>query len=303
VEEPAPSADNERAGEGNSDRAAAESLLKVGEGLVDLGQYDEAALKLQQSLDAWPLPDAAWLLAVAHDKRGRVASAWAAYRQAIRLLRQAGDPRQEEAKARADALEAKVPRLTIVATEVVPKLQIIRGDAVFGDGVLGVALALDPGKHRIEVRAPGYEPWSTEVELSASERETLTIPTLVPREDAAEPAAGLEHGTLWGVGLVTGGVGIVSVGIGALLGAIAAADVNRAESDELLCGLDRVCTAEGSELIERAERQAIASTVLMAVGGAAVVAGFVMVAVDVPGKSESVALVIGPGQVGLQGAF
>jgi hypothetical protein len=58
-----------------------------------------------------------------------------------------------------------------------------------------------------------------------------------------------------------------------VLGVVAARDVHTAEADGALCGNDKRCTPEGYALIERAEREAIASTTLVAVGTAAVVAG------------------------------
>jgi tetratricopeptide (TPR) repeat protein len=306
---PHPDPDADRGGHNPADREAAESLLKVGQGLFDLGQYREASSKLQQSLDAWPLAEAAWLLAQSHDKVGLIASAWAAYRQAARLLRKEGDPREAEASAHAAELEPKIPRLTLVASKVVPRLEIARGDTVFGDGVLGVALAVDPGTHHIEARARGYRAWSVDVVLAASEKKTITIPELEKLSaDEVEPWVVDDHGVLWGVGLVTGSVGIVSLGIGALLGAMAAADVNEAESDDSLCGADRVCTPEGAELIDGADDKAIAATVLLAAGAGALVAGFVMVAADRParpGSSESARLevLVGAGHLGLRGHF
>lgn len=282
---------DERGSANQADRAAAESLLKVGKGLMELGQLEEACDKLQGSIDAFFIGDAAILLAECQERRGLMASAWASYRQAAARLRQLEDARAPAVQQRADALNVKVPRLTLEATTV-PGLVILRGETRFGDGVLGVPLAVDPGTHRIEARAPGHAPWSGEVTIRASERKSLIIPALKKSGATANGSGGVvdversAHGTLWTVGLVTGATGIVTIGVGALLGGLAAAEVSEAEDNALLCGDDRVCTPAGAEHIAGAERLAVASTVLFSVGGAALLTGFVMVLLDEPEPAE-----------------
>ncbi len=285
--------DEERGGANPADRAAAESLFKVGEGLFGLGQLAEACEKLQGSVDAHFTLPAALLLAECQEQRGLIASAWATYREAAARMRKLDDPRAEATAARADELFTKVPRLTLLASSKIPNLEIVRGETHFGEGVLGVALAVDPGTHRIEARAPGFLPWSTEVTLRASERKTLTIPALVPTSEstpARSPQATSRmdtHGPLWTAGFVTGGLGLATIAAGALTGGFAAAEVRAAEDDPALCGPDRRCTASGLEAIERADRLAIASTVLLGVGGAALLGGFVMVLLDEPAATEA----------------
>lgn len=301
-------ADDERGDTDQADRAAAESLLNVGRGLMDLGQLEEACDKLKGSLDAYFLGDAALLLAECQERRGLIASAWASYRSAAAGLRKRDDPRAEATSVKAEELLATVPRLTIVASAKVPHLEIIRGETVFDDGVLGVALAVDPGTHRISARAPGHLPWSGEVTLRASERKTITIPALAqeptapPKAETPVAVAPSEHGVWWTAGFVTGALGLVTVGAGAVLGGFAAADVAAAEDDPTLCGSDMVCTPEGLDLIDRADRLAVSSTVLLSAGGAAMVAGFVMVLLDEPRAQEPSARLapwLGPSGAGI----
>lgn len=300
---------DERGAADQADRAAAESLLNVGKGLMELGQLEDACEKLEGSLAAYFIGDAALLLAECQERRGLIASAWASYRSAAAGLRKRDDPRAEATRIKAEELHATVPRLTIVAAATVPHLEVVRGETVFDDGVLGVGLAVDPGTHHIAARAPGYLPWSGEVTLRPSERKTITIPALAlvpaPPEETAVSVTRIgpsEHGSWWTAGFATGAAGLLTVGAGAILGGFAAADVDAAEEDETLCGSDLVCTPEGLDTIERADRLAISSTVLLSVGGATMLAGFVMVLVDEPQPAEaSVALApwAGPGGAGL----
>ncbi len=288
---------DDRGNADQADRAAAESLLNVGKGLMELGQLEEACEKLQGSLDAHFIGDAAMLLAQCQERRGLIASAWASYRQAAARFRKLDDDRAGEAQLRSERLHIKVPRLTILAS-VVPGFEITRGDTKFGDGVLGVPLAVDPGTHRIQARAPGYDPWTGEITLRPSERKTITIPALdkatvtAALPTVASPLQSAQSpGMLWTAGLITGASGIVSIGVGALLGGLAAVEVDEATSNDSLCGSDLICTPAGTAKVAGAERLAVGSTVLLSVGGAALISGFVMVLLDEPRPNESAALV------------
>jgi hypothetical protein len=291
---PVPGADEPedvgREGRGQGDRAAAESLVRVGRGLMELGRYDEACAKLEQSMDASPSGEAALLLGECSERLGRLAAAWAVYRQAAAHFRASGDSRREVALTRARELEPKVPKLTLRAALRLPKMRIQRDDTDFGIGVLGVPLAVDPGPHRLEVRAEGYEPWTMDLELKPSERRTIEIPALQrlapaePDSPGSAPARPRGRGPLFYGGVITAGAGAASVAVGALLGASASRDVSAAESSEALCGASRLCTPEGRELVNRADRKAIAATVTLSLGAAAVATGLVLIIAD-PGES------------------
>lgn len=298
---------DERSGADQADVAAAQSLLKVGQRLMSSGQLEQACEKLKDSVAAHFIPEAGLLLAECQEKRGLIASAWASYRSAATKLRNLGDARAATAQTRADALNVKVPRLTIAATTV-PGMEIVRGETRFRDGVLGVPLAVDPGTHRIEARAPGYESWVGEVTIQASEQKTIQIPDLKKKAPSATSATttrvvAKEHGALWTAGLITGAAGLVTIGVGALLGGLAAAEINEAEEDETLCGANHVCTPAGIDQVETAEGLAVGSTVLFAVGGAALLGGFIMVLVDDPEPSSEMSVNVmpwlGPGGAGM----
>jgi len=290
---------------GQNDNAAAESLRRVGRGLMELGQYDEACPKLAQSWEAKANGDTALLLATCSEHQGRIASAWASYRQAAFLLQAAGDTRFTEANDRAIELEPKVPKLIIVPAARVPGMEVWRGETRFSAGIFGVPVAVDPGPQRIEIRAEGYKTWSTQVNLKASERVTVAIPALV-KDSPPPPVVVLRshRGTLFTAGVITAGFGVASIAVGALLGAAASREVHNAETDDSLCGLDKKCTPAGMDAIESADAKAVASTVMFSIGGAAIIGGFVMVLLDKGSieEADSVASVlplIGPTGGGL----
>lgn len=298
-------------GRGQGDRAAAESLARVGEGLMELGRYDEACAKLEQSLEAYALGDAALLLGECYERLGKLASSWAAYRQAAARYRAARDAKREVALTRARRLEPQVPKLTLLTAQRLPGMRILRDDTEFGVGVLGVPLAVDPGAHRFEVRAEGYEPWVLEIDVQPSERRTLDIPALTRARPVSTPSAitSRGRGPLFYAGVIVAGTGAASVASGVLLAASASRDVRTAESSPDLCGSDRICTPAGRDLVDRADRKAIAATVTLAVGAAAVATGFILVVVDPGDRGTEVGVHVGPlvgpgaGGLTLGGAF
>lgn len=291
-----PESNPDLGGRGQGDRAAADSLARVGKGLIELGRYDEACAKLEQSLEAYALGDAALLLGECYERLGKLASSWAAYRQAAARYRASRDAKREVALTRARQLEPKVPKLTLLTAQRLPGLRIVRDDTEFGVGVLGVPLAVDPGAHRLEVRAHGYQPWVLEIDMKPSERRTLEIPMLT-RAEAQEGVSVRVHrgrGPLFYAGVIVAGTGAASVASGILLAASASRDVSTAESNPELCGASRTCTPEGRDLVDRADRKAVAATVTLAVGAAAVATGFIFVVVDPGASSADVGLVVSP---------
>jgi len=270
---------------GGSDTAAAQSLHQLGQALMRMGDLEEACPKLEQSLAAEVSPETALLLALCDDKQGKLASAWAGFRHAAVMLKAAGrEAEARQAAERALDLEPQVPKLTIVPAQKVPGMEVWRDGVKFGGELFGVPVAINPGKHIVEIRAEGYEPWSTEVEVGAAgDRPVVAVPPLQPAEDApVEPQAVPDSGRRWlfTAGVITAGAGVASIGVGTILGLVAARDIHTAESDELLCGSDRQCTDEGYALVERADREALGSTIAIAAGSVAVVTGFVLVVID-----------------------
>jgi hypothetical protein len=270
---------------GQSDAAAAHSLHQLGEALMRMGDLEEACPKLEQSLAAEVSAETALLLALCHDKQGKLASAWAGYRQAAVMLRAAGRPADaRQASERALDLAPKVPKLTIVPAQQVPGMEIWRDGVKFGAGVFGVPVAINPGEHSVEIRAAGYESWATELTIGSNgDRPMVAVPPLRslstgPPSLRASDRAGPSW--MFTTGVISAGAGAASIGLGTILGLVAARDIHTAESDETLCGADRQCSDEGYGLVERADREALGSTIAIAAGSVAVVTGFVLVVLD-----------------------
>jgi hypothetical protein len=267
--------------------ATAEQLFNQARDLVKANRWAEACPKFEASLRADPALGTRLNLAACYEHIGKLASAWGLFRDAIELATKAGDlKRRDYAQKQADALEPRLPKLTISVPENPPAGLVVARDGVPIDaGALGVALYVDPGAHAITASAPGFEAFTRTVTLAEGKAETLAIPTLaavpvratapprVPNEGHAEtsPPERVISPTRKYVALAVGAAGVASIGVGLLFGAKANSAYHDAKT---LCGPNLVCStddyAQGQQLIRDTRSNATISTVLVAAGGAAI---------------------------------
>ncbi|MEC7518717.1 MAG: PEGA domain-containing protein [Myxococcota bacterium] len=178
-----------------------------------------------------------------------------------------------------------------------------RGAEVTLDGVLLGHLGaeplrrgdLEPGAHELRVEAPGHEPWSRTVEVTAG-AELHLEPRLT---EIAAPRARVEesiHPAVW----VLGGVAAGSLAAAVALGVSSQTGFDPLEAEARQGGA--VTRAEALEFYAAREREAIAADVLFAVAGAAAIAG--VVALFFPERRivlDEVGLELSP--AGLRGTF
>jgi hypothetical protein len=287
-----------------------ESLFVEGKRLMAAGQYAEACPKLEESYRLDPATGTLLNLATCHEKAGKIATAWAEYREAIGACRKDGRPDRETfATEHAKALESVLSRLTIVAPDAaqVPGLEVRLDGKALGKGSWGTAIPLDPGEHHVSASAPGKKAWESKVELGASAgQQQVTVPPLSDDRPAqAGPApnsrstgdssgAGTGLGNHAGsesterttssatwrrpVGYATGGLGLVLLGVGTAF----MVDRNSKLSDrDAICPLGLHCTSDESSRISHLTRQARTSgqvaTVGFVSGGVALVGGILLV--------------------------
>src|SRR6185436_984215 len=92
------------------DPAAAEALFAAGRAAFDAGDYDSACAKFAESQRLDPAAGTLTNLAACNERRGRLASAWENWREALSLLR-SDDDRRPGVEKRMAELEARLPRL------------------------------------------------------------------------------------------------------------------------------------------------------------------------------------------------
>lgn len=164
------------------EKAAAEALFQLGEREMKAGNYDLACPKLEASAKLDLGVGTLLYLGDCQEKQGKLASAWATFRQAMSLANWRGDSeRASLAGLRATALQPRVSRVTYqVAPDAdMPGFELRRDGLLIASGSWGTELPTDAGRFELVARAPGCEPWSTRLIVpDGGESVTITVPAL-----------------------------------------------------------------------------------------------------------------------------
>jgi serine/threonine-protein kinase len=308
-----------------SEKAAAEALFDEGVALLKKGDYAPACEKLESSQRIDSGVGTLLYLGECYEKLGRTASAWATFREAASAASAAGQrDRARVGEQRAAQLEPRLSKLTI---EVAPETRALAGLEVERDGepvalsLLGAAVPVDPGTHKLAARAPGYEPFELSVEVGGDAAlASVAVPALaaLPAEEpsvAAAPVAAEPTGSpprdepaprgrgQRVSGLVLGGLGVVGLGVGTAAGLIAIDKNNQALET---CASNSCPTDDGSDLTSEAFDAATLSTAAFVAGGVLLATGVVLY-VTAPRAQQTTALSVTPTPggafVGLGGKF
>src|SRR5690606_10368106 len=136
--------------------AGADVLFEAGRQALQRGDYDEACLKFRESQRLDPAVGTLLNLGKCEEERGRVASSWEFYVQALEQLGP-DDRRREYAQRKARELEASIPRLVVRVASEAPSTTVVRRNGKPMDEDLGKPVRLDPGEYTITVDAPQHE--------------------------------------------------------------------------------------------------------------------------------------------------
>lgn len=261
-----------------ADAATAEVLFREGVAAMKAGDYETACPKLAESqrLDrgiGTPL-----YLGDCYEHLGRVASAWAAYREAEDIATRAGDGRAGTAHDLAKKLEPKLSTLTIR----IPResratgLSITRDGTPIAEAVWDVDAPVDPGEHVVVADAPGKRSWTGRVTVAPDAGHATLV--VGPLADAPKSAGGeyvRTSGTAFRVvGISLLGVAAAGIAIGAAYGVITLNKSAQLKSD---CAASS-CTTDDAwavALHDEAVTARLVSTVAFIGGGAALVGGLV----------------------------
>lgn len=273
---------------------AAEALFAEGRELMAKGELAAACAKLADSEKLDPAPGTAFNLALCYERSGRTASAWAEYKTAASGYAREGRGEWEaRARARVAALEPTLPRLRISLVAPVPAGVVVTRDGrPVLPSELDASLPTDPGRHHVEVTAPGRRAFSRDVDLTTSKLETVNVPPLeaddakearpanvaaawvAPSDDAARPSTSLTPLTI--AALSVGGVGLVT---GSVTGLMALSKNRESERD---CPNDGACASQSGVDANHAARDLGTVSTIGFVAGAALVVGGVVLLVAAP---------------------
>jgi hypothetical protein len=224
------------------------------------------------------------LLADAYERLGRLRSARDTFQLASKLARASGDTQLEyRANTREAALAPRLPRIEVRLPEPLPPGLLVTLNGIeLAPGELNLPTALDAGNYHLEARAPGYRPFTRDLQLSNDGPQphgVRVISVFLSRGDEGDAApseagsAGRETLAWW-----LGGAG-TALTLGGVISLLVALDKNGDSRSE--CGLEagagsddeNACTARGAELRSDARRFAHVATAGTLLGLAGLGAG------------------------------
>jgi hypothetical protein len=306
------------------DLANADALFNAAKAMLDAGQYADACGKFAESKRLAPGLGVTLYLADCYERIGRTASAWTEFKAAEGLARARNDQRAEVARGRAQALEPKLDRLTVVVGPTVPRvgLRVLRDGAPVSPEEWGLAVAVDPGDHVVIASAPDHlnrtlavhvgpesptatalidsldetsrppqtpPPATAPVQPSAASNPTASLPSSSAPETSSTTDPGAAN--RW-AGIGAGALGIVGIGIGSAFGLTAQSKLSQSNQPGGCNSTDH-CTSEGLGLRKDASDAATLSTIFFVIGGVAVASGVVLY-LTAPHARSGVALTLAP---------
>ncbi len=291
--------------------AAATAQFDKGRAFLKDKKYAEACAAFEQSQKLDPQNGTLYNLAGCYTHIGKLASAWAAFKELAQV--DTNDKRKKEAARQAQTLEKRLPRLVLkVATP--PAGLAVTLDGIDVTGLLGSDNPIDLGAHKVHATAPKLKDFDQTVTIS-DEGKTVTVaielaattaprpeptpvkpepmpvtpePTPVKPEPAVEPVTSEQprsHRKMYGV--IVGGAGVALAATGLVFGQLA--NSNWSDAKKLCPG--GTCTSDadllkGNKLVSDARTQANVSTALV-IGGAAAIGVGVFLFVTAPHAESS----------------
>lgn len=285
-------------------RAAAEAAFLAGNRLFERSEYPGAAERYRVALSSWAHPSIQFNLAVCLIQLDQPLEAHDLLRQAVRFgeegLRDHFGEAQNYLKllaVRLATLEVLLPEGAEVTLDGAP-LRAERGRLV--------TRLLAPGRHSLVARKPRFETWSKALVLPSGEvtREVITLHA--PRTRTVRRWSPAMPWAVLGAGVAVAALGSAGVMIGnADQRAVDAAVEQRCRPP---LGCPDGLPPELAEDADRARLKQRLGVSVMAIGGAAVVAGLALLVLNQPRQllePSSVTLVVAPSElfVGVGHAF
>lgn len=271
----------------SSDPAAAEALFREGRTLMTAGEYARACEKFSESNRLDPAIGTVFNLADCEERRGHLARAWTLFQEVLQRLPD-GDERRAIAAGRSKNLEARLPRLRIRLGDGAPSGTRVERDGVeLGGASLDTPLPVDPGAHRVVVRAPGHADAEFRVTLSSGEsRELVVVPGAATKaQGSVKPGVPTESSQKT-VGLVIGGIGLAAIVGGAITGAMVLGKKSTVDQN---CDSSKRCNDRGLDAADSGKTLGVITTVALAAGGVALGAGTFLVLSAAPSDQHGAA--------------
>lgn len=215
-----------RASDESREKAAQEFFVQAMR-LMQAKKYADACEKFARSQELDPGMGTQFRLAECYEKLGRLATAYEQYLAVADAAQEAGKKdRETVARKRADALEPRVARLTIVISPAlleVPGLEVVRDGTVVPKELWGTPSYIDPGDHVVIIKATGRLPLESKLWAEGAARLVVNITSLEKPPPVAAPPRSKTPAIIMAAG---GGLGII---LGATFLGVRAAKISEAE--------------------------------------------------------------------------
>jgi hypothetical protein len=257
--------------ESPADVASARELFREGLELSKQEKWEEARVKLAQSLGLKQAALTYYTLAVADKKSGHPVAALEHFRGFLaQPVTEKTEGFLEPARVAVAELEKLVAGVTIIVRPAgLPGLAVIIDGAALPVSVLGRRRLIDPGEHVVTVKAKGHVEQSKKIVGEKGGSHELIF-TLQPAPEEEVPPPETEFPV---VPVVLMGAGVAVAAVGLALGIVGA---NEAKDSEFSDG----------PVADSALRKTIIGDVLLGVGGATAAVGIVLLIVHFVADDE-----------------
>jgi hypothetical protein len=300
-----------------AERESARRLMDDGKHRTKAGDLAGALEAYQKAHDLMHVPSTGIALARTQVDLGHLVEARDVALEVTRMAKEPGEPPVfEHARKAARELEASLkPRIPLLTINVKggPVTAVTVDGAEVSPSLVGSPIAVNPGKRSVTVKnADGVEARG-EVTLAEKETKELSLVLAAPKGDeptkvvtgpVAPPPRPVEdeggHRTPLANALVYGGFGVAVLGLG-VGGATGFLASSKASDVKAQCE-NNICDPAAKSDLDSAKSMATISTIGFAVGGAGLVAGAIGLFLP-KDHTTTTAVWVGPGSVGLAGAF
>ena len=248
--------------------AAAQVLFDDARAAMATKSFDIACDKFRESDRLDPAVGTRFNLANCEEQRGRLATAWSLYRQVLDEV-QPGDVRAPVARARVEALDLRVPRLTLHSKGELPvgTTATVAG-LVLQPAAFGSPIPIDPGRHVVLVASPGTITRQFTINLAPGESVEISVDvgphpkysrnlSPIPRQGETSSPSSTERNPV--AAYVVGGIGVAGILTGVTTGLVG---LHQESIGDAGCNdQTRTCTAHAHEANQRARSFATVSTI------------------------------------------
>jgi hypothetical protein len=288
---------------------AAREQFRDGVALMTAGDFAGALTKFKAVARVKMNAQVAFNIAECEEHLGRLVSALGNYRLAAQKAQDGTAPQVASVvDARIDALDKRIPRLTLKRVEPTPNpraLVVLDGNDV-APAQIGKPLSVDPGERVVSVVAGGKTIGTSRVTLAEGEQKVLEVTIPAPKADDA--GGGTEPPPPPPTGPSVPGIVLTSAGGVSLVVGFVAIGVRQAAIADLdaVCSANHVCPTSAKPTADRGKLMTGLAEVTIPVGVVAATTGIVLLVTHAKGAKKAptqAALPLGPTGEGGRGLY